>query len=100
MAAHGKDFKVVIIDKYHSYISTYTSIYQHLSHKCPQTYRFVSRLAEDRLSVEIGQKEFPLIVEGYDKPITSRNGKLMMCISGFKNAVVNHSEAIRKHLCI
>ena len=100
MAAHGKDFKVVIIDKYPSYISTYTSIYQHLSHKCPQTYRFVSRLAEDRLSVEIGQNEFPLIVEGYDKPVISRNGNLMMCISGFKNAVVNHSEEIRKHLCL
>lgn len=100
MAAHGKDFKVVIIDKYPSYISTYTSIYQHLSHKCPQTYRFVSRLAEDRLFIEIGQKEFPLIVEGYDKPVISRNGNLMMCINGFKNAVENHSEAIKKHLCI
>lgn len=100
MAAHGKDFKVVIIDKYPSYIGTHTSLFQHLAHRCPQTYRFVSRLAEDRLSVEIGQNEFPLIVEGYDKPVISRNGNLMMCISGFKNAVVNHSEEIRKHLCL
>ena len=100
MAAHGKDFKVVIIDKYPSYISTYTSLFQHMAHKCPLAYRFVSRLAEDRLSDEIGQNVFPLVVEGYDVPITSRNGNLMMCISGFKNTVVNHSEAIRKHLCL
>lgn len=100
MAAHGKDFKVVIIDKYPSYINTYTSLYQYLAHKCPLAYRFVSRLAEDRLSVEIGQNVFPLVVEGYDVPITSRNGNLMMCISGFKNTVVNHSEAIRKHLSL
>ena len=94
MAAHGKDFKVVIIDKYPSYISTYTSIYQHLSHKCPQTYRFVSRLAEDRLFIEIGQNEFPLIVEDYDKPVISRNGNLMMCINGFKNTVLTQNDAI------
>jgi len=100
MAAHGKDFKVVIIDLYPSYISTYTSLFQHLAHRSPQTYSFVSRLAEDRLFIEIGQKEFPLIVEGYDKPVISRNGNLMMCISGFKNAVENHSEAIIKHLCL
>lgn len=100
MAAHGKDFKVVIIDLYPSYISTYTSLFQHLAHRSPQTYSFVSRLAEDRLFIEIGQKEFPLIVEGYDKPVISRNGNLMMCINGFKNAVENHSEAIKKHLCL
>ena len=100
MATHGDNFKVVIIDKYPSYISTYTSLFQHMAHKCPLAYRFVSRLAEDRLSDEIGQNVFPLVVEGYDVPITSRNGNLMMCISGFKNTVVNHSEAIRKHLCL
>lgn len=101
MAVHGKDFKVVIIDKYPSYINKYTSLFQHLAHRCnPQACRFVSRLAEDRLSAEIGQNVFPLIVEGYDVPITSRSGNLMMCINGFKNAVVNHSEAIRKHLCL
>ncbi len=55
----------------------------------------MSRLAENRLSVEIGQNEFPLIVEDYDMPVFSRNGNLMMCISGFKNAVMNHGEVIR-----
>lgn len=101
MAAHGKDFKVVIIDRYPLYINKYTSLFQHLAHRCnPQAYRFVSRLAEDRLSVEIGENVFPLVVEGYDVPITSRNGNLMMCISGFKNAVESHSKAIRKHLCL
>lgn len=98
MAAHGKDFKVVIIDKYPSLINKYTTLYQHLSHKCPQTYRFVSRLAEDRLSIEIGQNEFPLIVEGYDTPITSKNGNLMMFINGFKDAVENNRERIMKFL--
>lgn len=100
MAAHGKDFKVVIIDKHPSYISTYTSLFQHMAHRCPQAYHFVSRLAEDRLSVEIGQNEFPLIVEGYDKPVISRNGNLMMCISGFKNAVMNHKDEIMEFLRI
>lgn len=98
MAAHGKDFKVVIIDKYPLYINTYTSLFQHLAHRCPLAYRFVSRLAEDRLSVEIGQSLFPLVVEGYDKPVISKNGNLMMCINGFKNAVVNHKDEIMEFL--
>ena len=95
MAAHGDDFKVVIIDKFPSYINSYTSWLQHLTHGCnPQEYTFVSRLAKDRLFVEIGQKEFPLTVGEYGEPLTSTNGKLMMCINGFKDAVVNHKETI------
>lgn len=34
LAAHGNKFKVVLIDKYPSYISTYTSLFQHLAHRC------------------------------------------------------------------
>ena len=95
MAAHGDDFKVVIIDKYPSYIDSYPSLFQHIAHRCnPQSYTFVSRLAKDRLYVEIGQKEFPLIVGEYGVPVVSTNGKLMMCINGFKDAVVNHKETI------
>ena len=101
MAAHGDDFKVVIIDKFPSYIDSYVSFFQHLVHGCnPQGYTFVSRLTKDRLFVEIGQKEFPIIVDGYDKPLVSRNGNLMMCIGGFKNAVENHGEEIRRFLGI
>ena len=95
MAAHGDDFKVVIIDKFPSYINSYISWFQHLTHGCnQQEYTFVSRLAKDRLFVEIGQKEFPLIVGEYGVPVVSRNGKLMMCINGFKDAVVNHKETM------
>ncbi len=95
MAAHGDDFKVVIIDKFPLYINSYISFFQHLVHGCnPQEYIYVSRLAKDRLFVEIGQDEFPIIVDGYDKPLVSRNGNLMMCISGFKDAVLNHKEMI------
>ena len=101
MAAHGDNFKVVIIDKFPSYIDTYTSFFQHLAHNCnPEEFVFISRLARDRLFIEIGQKEFPLIVEGHDAPVYSRNGILMMCLGGFKDAVDNHGEAIRRHLCI
>ena len=64
----------------------------------PQEYTFVSRLAKNRLFVEVGQKEFPLIVGEYGVPVVSRNGKLMMCIGGFKDAVVNHSDEIMKFL--
>lgn len=99
MAAHGDDFKVVIIDKYPSYINSYTSLFQHVAHRCnPQAYTFISRLVKDRLYVEIGQKEYPIAVEEYGVPVVSRNGKLMMCISGFKNAVVNHKETILEFL--
>ena len=99
MAAHGDNFKVVIIDKFPSYINSYTSWFQHLAHRCnSQEYAFVSRLAKDRLSVEIGQKEFPLIVGEYGVPVVSTNGKLMMCINGFKDAVVNHKETILRFL--
>ena len=101
MAAHGDNFKVVIIDKFPSYINSYTYLFQYLVHGCnPQEYIFVSRLVEDKLFPEIGQNEFPLIFEGYDKPIFSKNGNLMMCISGFKNAVEKHREVIKNHLCI
>lgn len=95
LAAHGDDFKVVIIDKFPQYINSYTSLFQHVAHRCnPQEYTFVSRLTKDSLFVEIGQKEFPLVVGEYGEPVISRNGKLLMCISGFKDAVVNHKETI------
>lgn len=101
MAAHGDDFKVVIIDKYPSYINSYTSWLQYLTHGGnPQAYTFVSRLAKDRLFAEIGQTEFPLIVGEYGEPVVSRNGNLMMCISGFKDAVINHKERIMDFLGI
>lgn len=99
MAAHGDNFKVVIIDKFPPYIDTYTSLFQYLAHNS-NLYSFVSRLAKDRLYIEIGQKEFPLIVERHDAPVYSRNGILMMCIGGFKDAVEKQWEAIRRHLCI
>ena len=97
MAAHGDDFKVVIIDKYPSYIDSYTSWFQHLVRN-PEGYTFASRLVKDRLYVEIGQNEFPIIVNGYDKPLISRNVRLMMCIGGFKDAVVNHKDRIMEFL--
>ena len=99
MAAHGDDFKVVIIDKFPSYINSYISWFQHLTHGCnPEEFIFVSRLTKDRLFVEIGQDEHPLIFEDYSIPVVSRNGKLMMCINGFKDAVVNHKETILEFL--
>ena len=99
MAAHGDNFKVVIIDKFPAYINSYPSLFQHVAHRCnPQEYTFVSRLAKDRLFIEVGQKEFPLIVGEYGVPVVSTNGKLMMYINGFKDAVVNHKETILEFL--
>ena len=99
IATHGDEFRVVIIDKFPSYINSYISWLQHLTHRCnPQEYTFVSRLAKDRLFVEVGQKEFPFIVGEYGVPVVSRNGKLMMCINGFKDAAVNHMEMIHRFL--
>ena len=97
MAAHGDDFKVVIIDKFPSYINSYTSWFQHLARN-PQGYTFVARIAKDRLFVGVGQEEFPLIVGEYGSPLVSRNGRLMMCIGGFKDAVVNHKDEIMEFL--
>lgn len=95
MAAHGDNFRVVLIDRFPSYVSSYVSWYRHLIHECnPQEYTFLSRLAEDRLSVRIGQKEFPFIVGDYGAPLVSKNGKILMCISGFKDAVENHKDEI------
>lgn len=99
MAAHGDDFKVVIIDKFPLGIEDYPSFLQHLLNSCNYgAFEFVSRLVKDRLYVEIGQKEFPLIVKDCDSLVVSRNGNLMMCIGGFKNAVLKHEEAIRSFL--
>lgn len=45
-----------------------------MAHRCnPQEYCFVSRLSENRLSVEVGQEKFPLIVGDYGVPVVSRN---------------------------
>jgi len=99
IASHGDDFRVVIIDKYPPYINSYISWFQYLAHGCnPEELIFVSRLAKDRLFVEIGQEEFPLIVGEYGVPVVSRNGKLMMCINGFKDAVMNNKETILEFL--
>ena len=99
MDAHGDDFRVVIIDKFPSHISSYTSWFQHLTHECnPQKYTFVSKHTKDRLFIEIGQKEFPLIVGEFGVPVVSTNGKLMMCINGFKDAVLNHKETMLEFL--
>ena len=86
------DFENLLhVIEYPPYINSYISWFQHLIHGCnPQEYTFVSRLAKNRLFVEVGQKEFPLIVGEYGVPVVSTNGKLMMCINGFKDAVVNH----------
>ena len=101
MAAHGDDFKVVIIDKFPSYIDSYTSFLRHLKSCCNYgMFEFISRLVKDRLYIEIGQKEYPLIVKDCDAPVVSRNGNLMMCIGGFKKAVLNHKDVIMEFLGI
>ena len=99
IAAHGDNFKVVIIDMFPSYINSYIPWFQYLIHGCnPQKYTFVSRIAKDGLLVKAGQTECPIVVGDYGVPAVSRNGKLMMCISGFKDAVKNHGDEIRSFL--
>lgn len=101
MAAHGDDFKVVIIDKYPQSINNYVSLMRHVVDKCSGgTYSFISRIVQDRLYVQPGQEEYPLNVYDYKSPIISSNGNLMMCISGFKDAVEGHFDAIKNHLKI
>ena len=58
----------------------------------------MSRLVKDRLFVEVGQEKEPLIVGEYGVPVVSRNGKLMMCINGFKDAVMNNKDTILEFL--
>lgn len=96
IAAHGEEFRVVIIDKFPAYIHDYPSFYQKL--KDLGMFSFVSRLSRDQLSIEPGQKEFPLEVKNYDTPVVSRNGYLMICMTGFKNAITNHWEEINAFL--
>lgn len=96
IAAHGDEFRVVIIDKFPAYIHDYPSFYQKL--KYLGMFSFVSRLSRDQLSIEPGQKEFPLEVKDYDTPVVSRNGYLMICMTGFKNAITNHWEEINAFL--
>ena len=101
MAAHGNDFKVVIIDKFLLGINDYQSFFRHLKSSCNYgMLEFISRLLKDKLYIEIGQKEFPLIVKDSESPVMSKNGNLMMCIGGFKDAVEKHGEEIRRFLCI
>lgn len=92
MAAHGDELRVVIIDKFPTHIYDYPSFYQKL--KDLDMFSFVSRVSKNRLSIEPGQKEFPLEVKDYDTPVVSKNGNLMICMTGFKEAVTKHKEEI------
>ena len=99
MAAHGDNFKVVVIDWFPPYIDNYPALFQHLQYKSGSgMYRFVSRLAKDRLAIEPGQKDFSLDVKDHSAPVKSKNGSLMLFMNGFKDAVVNHKEEIMKFL--
>lgn len=90
MATHGDDFKVVVIDWFPPYIDNYPALFQHLQYKCGSgMYRFVSRLAKNRLSIEPFE---------HSAPVKSKNGSLMLFMNGFKDAVVNHKEEIMKFL--
>ena len=88
IAAHGDKFRVVIIDKYPTHIYDYPSFYQKL--KDLGMYGFVSRVSRNQLCIEPGQKEFPLEVKDYDTPVVSKNGNLMICMTGFRDAVTKH----------
>ena len=99
MKAHGDEFRVVIIDKFPQYICDYPSFYQHLLSHCNYgEFSFVSRVAKDRLPIEPGQKEFPLVVKDYESPVRSKNGNLMFCMTGFKDAVTKHKDEIMEFL--
>ena len=99
MAAHGDNFKVVVIDWFPPYIDNYPALFQHLQYRCGSgMYRFVSRLAKDRLAIEPCQKDFSLVVKDHSAPVLSTNGSLMLFMNGFKDAVVNHKEEIMKFL--
>ena len=101
MKAHGDEFRVVIIDKFPSYIGDYPSFCQRLLNHCNYgEFSFVSRVAKDRLAIEPGQKEFPLVVKDYESPVRSKYGNLMFCMTGFKDAVTKHNDEIMEFLGI
>ncbi len=50
------------------------------------------------MHIEIGQKNFPLMVNAYDRPIISNNGNLALLINGFKDAVEQHINFIKEFL--
>lgn len=101
MAAHGDNFKVVVIDKFPPCIDNYPVLFQHLRYRCGSgMYRFVSKLAKDRLSIEPCQKDFSLEVKNHCSPVVSKDGSLMLLMNGFKDAVVNHEEEIMEFLGI
>lgn len=96
IAAHGDEFRVVIIDKYPTHIYDYPSFYQKL--KDLGMYGFVSRVSRNQLYIEPGQKVFPLDVKDYDTPVVSKNGNLMICMTGFRDAITKHWEEINAFL--
>ena len=96
IAAHGDNLRVVIIDKFSPHTYDYPSFYQKL--KDLDMFSFVSRVSKNRLSIEPGQKEFPLEVKDYDTPVVSKNGNLMICMAGFKESVSKHGEEIMAFL--
>lgn len=96
IAAHGDEFKAVIIDKFSPHVYDYLSFYQELTRL--GMFNFVSRVSRNRLSIELGQEEFPFEVRDYETPAVSRNGKMMICMTGFKDTVTKHIEEIKAFL--
>lgn len=99
IAAHGDDFRVVIIDKFSRFIDDYPSFFQQLV-KRTGMYVFASRLAKESLYHEPGRRHDSLVVKDYGTPIMSKNGVLMMCVGGFKDAVERYNDTMRRHLRI
>lgn len=96
IAAHVDDFKVVIIDKYPPYINDYPSLYHKIINS--NQYNFISRLVRDGLHINPFHKEQSLIVKDYNTPVVSRKGNLMMCMTGFKDVVINHRDDVMNFL--
>ena len=93
---HGDNQRIVLIDKFPTYIETKANLYRHIEDNLSGGLKmFLRRQLNYKLTPDF--KIVGLDIAEYDSPIFSEDKRTLMFISGFK-AAVKHSELIYNFL--
>jgi hypothetical protein len=93
---HGDNQRIVLIDKFPTYIETKANLYRHIEDNLSGGLKmFLRRQFNYKLTPDF--KIVGLDIAGYDSPIFSEDKRTLMFISGFKSAI-KHRELIYNFL--
>lgn len=92
----GDKHRMVIIEKFPSYVNSAVGVYQHLKDNCPKLMTFLKPFVEFRFDdhFQLHGIEFT----SYNEPIYSEDYKCILFICGFREAVERHQDLIWRFL--